>query len=458
MDNYELYHHGVIGMKWGTRLSKEVRGVKKAYRRDSFNRWKEYNKRVNNFAPEMNKKYLDYWDRINRAEASDDKEKKRLIKEYTKEKLKLEKELVNGYDKLSNEYTKLVKKSKKQYGKDLVDARLKAYNRLYRKPFGKSELKHYGILGMKWGKHKTKQSSSSSTPNSSKHYDSLVSKYSQKGYSPQEAARRAKNRVRTEKALLIAGGTALAAAGSYLAYKKYVKDTVLPNTTIFKQYGSFKPGQPIGNHRNDSFVYDKSDVKGRYGNVRKIQEYLRKDTRGKVFELNSKFDKATTVASPKKARDAFVDKFKNDRYFREDLSEALKRTHAGTDKQDKSVMALRKALSGKKKFLRGDAYDGFTKILKDDNKYADNVKSSYFENLNEQGVNAIVDRDAKKLARTRANRPIIRYGTWGTIPSPEHVTKEHVNYLKNTFKPQRTVKGRIRQVLNEGSKLIRKRK
>lgn len=101
---------------------------------------------------------------------------------------------------------------------------------------------------------------------------------------------------------------------------------------------------------------------------------------------------------------------------------------------------------------------GFTKILKDNNKYADNVKSSYFENLKKQGVNAIVDRDTKKLARTRANRPIIRYGTWGTIPSPEHVTKEHINYLKDTFKPQRTVKGRIRQVLNEGSKLIRKRK
>jgi gp021 len=352
----------------------------------------------------------------------------------------------------------LVKKSKKQYGKDLASTRLKAYNRLYRKPFGRSELKHYGILGMKWGKRKDKQSGSSSSPKSSEHYNSLVSKYSQKGYSPQESARRAKNRIRAEKTLLAVGGTALAAAGAYVAYKKYVKDTVLPSSTIFKQYGSFKPGQPIGNHRNDSFVYDKSDVKGRYGNVRKIQEYLRKDKQGKVFELNSKFDKATTVASPKKARDAFVDKFKNDRYFREDLSEALKRTHAGTDKQDKSVMALRKALSGKKKFLRGDAYDGFTKILKDDNKYANDVKLSYFKDLKKQGVNAIVDRDAKKLARTRAKSPIIRYGTWGTIPSPEHVTKEHVNYLKNKFKQQRTIKGRIRQVLNEGSKLIGKRK
>lgn len=453
--NNELKHYGVIGMKWGTRLSKEVRGVKKAYKKKTEEQLKQYQEKWANHAPELQTKILKlYWDMDSAWDRNENVKADRISNKI----FELENELGRGHNKIDREYDELVKKSKKQYGKDLVEARLKAYNRLYRRPFGLNELKHYGILGMKWGKRTSKQTNSPSSSKSSKHYDSLVSKYSQKGYSSEEAFRRAKNRIKTEKALAIAGGTALAAAGAYVAYKKYVKDTVLPSSTIFKQYGSFKPGQPIGNHRSDSFVYDKSDVKGRYGNVRKIQEYLRKDTRGKVFELNSKFDKATTVASPKKARDAFVDNFKNDRYFREDLSEALKRTHAGTDKQDKSVMALRKALSGKKKFLRGDAYDGFTKILKDDNKYADSVKSSYFESLKKQGVNAIVDRDTKKLARTRANRPIIRYGTWGTIPSPEHVTKEHVNYLKNTFKQQRTVKGRIGQVLNEGSKLIRKRK
>lgn len=189
-----------------------------------------------------------------------------------------------------------------------------------------------------------------------------------------------------------------------------------------------------------------------------LTEKLRYGTDDRIAKVTTKFDRDIKIASPKRARDTFVDTFKNDRYFREDLSEALKRTHAGTDKQDKSVMALRKALSGKKKFLRGDAYDGFAKILKDDNKYADSVKLSYFEKLKKQGVNAIVDRDTKKLARTRANRPIIRYEAWGSIPSPEHVTKEHINYLKDTFKQQRTVKGRIGQVLNEGSKLIRKRK
>ena len=118
----------------------------------------------------------------------------------------LENELGRGHNKIDREYDELVKKSKKQYGKDLVEARLKAYNRLYRRPFGKNELKHFGVLGMKWGKRKGKSSNSSSQPKSSKHYDSLVSKYSQKGYSPQESARRAKNRIRAEKTLLAVGG------------------------------------------------------------------------------------------------------------------------------------------------------------------------------------------------------------------------------------------------------------
>lgn len=55
--------------------------------------------------------------------------------------------------------------------------------------YNQEELKHYGVLGMKWGKHTSKQTNSPSSSKSSKHYDSLVSKYFQKGYSSEEASR-----------------------------------------------------------------------------------------------------------------------------------------------------------------------------------------------------------------------------------------------------------------------------
>ena len=222
--NNELKHYGILGMKWGTHLSKEVRGVKKAYKKKSEKQLQQYQKRMESYAPELQNKIFKYYDDMDKAWDRNENAKADRISNKIFE---LENKLGRGHNKISKDYDELVKKSKKQYGKDLVDARLKAYNRLYRKPFGRSELKHYGILGMKWGKRKDKQSGSSSSPKSSKHYNSLVSKYSQKGYSPQESARRAKNRIRAEKTLLAVGGTALAAAGAYVAYKKYVKDTVL---------------------------------------------------------------------------------------------------------------------------------------------------------------------------------------------------------------------------------------
>ena len=123
--------------------------------------------------------------------------------------------------------------------------------------YNKYELYHHGVLGMKWGKRKGKSSNSSSQPKSSKHYDSLVSKYSQKGYSPQEAERRAKKRIKTKKALAIAGGTALAAAGAYVAYKKYVKDTIPSPEHVTKEHV---------NYLKNTFKQQRT-VKGRIGQV-----------------------------------------------------------------------------------------------------------------------------------------------------------------------------------------------
>lgn len=273
--------------------------------------------------------------------------------------------------------------------------------------YSRNELAHFGVLGMRWGRRKGKSSNSSSQPKPSKHYDSLVSKYSQKGYSPQEAARRAKNRIKTEKALAIAGGTALAAAGAYLAYKKYVKDTVLPSSTQFERYGD----EHLTGKLKDSFVYKKHDkIGGEYGD-RKVSQLWTKygDSTG-IYK--AKFEKGTKVASPKHARDAFVKEFKEDKRFREHLSKAIKDMEIGgkinTPERRKAVDDLNKALQGKKKFLRGSVYDGFTTVIKDNNTHSTNANLDYFSALSRKGINAVVDRDSKKLASIKAKSPILR--------------------------------------------------
>ena len=151
----ELKHYGVLGMKWGTSLSKEVRGVKKAYKQKTAKQEQRYRKLQKTHSPEARKKFLYYMDILDKAENRNDRATINRVEPKAYEYLA---EVSKGDIKVYDDYQRLLRKSKKQYGKDLVDARLKAYNRLYRKPFGKSELKHYGILGMKWGKRKAKPS------------------------------------------------------------------------------------------------------------------------------------------------------------------------------------------------------------------------------------------------------------------------------------------------------------
>lgn len=111
--NEELKHYGVLGMKWGISRSKEVRGVKKAYKNQKrdirYNRAHEYDKLDNKWLADTHKAEL-------------------KGKSYKEASDKWD----GAYKKLHAKYETKNKQVDSQYKKDLAAAKEKAADRLFR--------------------------------------------------------------------------------------------------------------------------------------------------------------------------------------------------------------------------------------------------------------------------------------------------------------------------------------
>lgn len=129
MPNEELKHYGVLGMKWGISRSKEVRGVKKAY--------KERNRKIGDAA----NKYMD--DAIAKG-VQLNKDRKQAIKDAKRNggreavkavKSDYEKRMQtfsDDFDKRLDKFGKDFDASKKAFKNDRSVARNKAADRLFR--------------------------------------------------------------------------------------------------------------------------------------------------------------------------------------------------------------------------------------------------------------------------------------------------------------------------------------
>lgn len=86
------------------------------------------------------------------------------------------------------------------------------------------------------------------------HRERLQNKYLERGYSKEEASKRADDRIRAEKVLTIAGGVTLAAAAAYYAHKKYTTDEVISKNAKFQKIMTLYDGEtPSGNMQYMSF-------------------------------------------------------------------------------------------------------------------------------------------------------------------------------------------------------------
>ncbi len=158
-----------------------------------------------------------------------------------------------------------------------------------------TELKHFGVKGMRWGKHASKP------PSISKRRSSLQTKYASKGLSKKEAELAADRRIKVEKVAAVTAGVAVIAAGSYFAHKYYSMnaDALIKKGSPFQHMG--KEGEDLtklfyASHlKRDNKAYAKNDFFGAHWATQKTL-VSNKDIKiaGKKVSLNTFSDWVNT--------------------------------------------------------------------------------------------------------------------------------------------------------------------
>ena len=346
---YELYHYGILGMKWGIRRFQNEDGSLK---------------------PAGRKRY-----------AAD----------------------VEGQKQKIQEARKAAKEAQAEYNRKTLGGLLPngaAANKLVK-----------ATDNVRWQKEKlsnekAKERMNRETGEKSKHRTALEEKYRKQGMSQEEAEVAAYKRVRTEKILAAAAGVTVAAAGIYVAKKEYDKrvDKLIPAGTELQQI----TGRDITNTGvRDGFYFSMNESDNR--KYRGLYGLDVMDKRGQAFEAKLTAKQGMRVASEKSALSALQELAKEDPSYTRELAQYLDDMSGRMAGAKGNQLMAKGAAAAKSGKIDRTVYEALNVALTDHSQSGAPIHDKFYRKLTAKGYNAIMDVNDKKYSGYRSKNPMIAF-------------------------------------------------
>ena len=306
---------------------------------------------------------------------------------------------VSNYLNAKENYKKAV--TKYGFASNNISTKMRAYYKLQ----SASKQLSYAKTDLKDAEYRKKLSEQK---NKSKRQISLESEYMKNGFTKEEAELAAYKRVRTERAIAIAGGLTVAAVGAYVAYKHYDKvadriikgDTLLQNISTNSDKGvSDAFYASFGKHDNNRYL----DV---YGKT--LQDRVNFGFGNGVYKTNIKIDgSGLRVASPKSASKILGNTMANDPSFSKNVEKMLDEWgNQPLGNAQKRVFEKARSSLNKGK-VNDKVYEAVNIALVDHGKNGQELSSKFYQALKSAGYDAIRDVNDYKYSGYGTRNPLI---------------------------------------------------
>lgn len=348
---YELYHHGIKGQRWGIR---------------------RYQKKDGSLTPAGKKRYYDT------PELNKQKREMQSAKSANRSSK-------FAYIKANNIYENVPTQANKQAMKD-AEKRYVLDRAAYRRSKLKYETnKEVARIQDKGVEFKKK----------SKHRMELEEQYKKAGMTDEQAQAAANNRIRTEKILAASAAVTVGACALYVA-NKYRKERI---DGIIKAGESLQriEMQDTGGKLHDTFyvAQGKHDMK-RYEN---LLGACRQRQTGHAYMMKLEATADIKVASRDKARKVFGDLYKTDPEFKKAVAPFVKEHYGGRNRianlNDLSDRNIKKM------------YDNFNTGIVESAMRKSGADQKFYAKLKEAGYGAIHDINDMKYSGYNAKKPLI---------------------------------------------------